>query len=128
MHAAFMPCIIRRLSAPTGIGRALASEFLEAGDSVCISSRSADRVRETLSALSELAASHGGTIKGTTADVAKPSDVAKLAQFAQSNLGSIDIWINNAGSNGYKCGPTHCCTRRDSGKHLILRRLRRIAA
>ena len=123
MPTAGMPCIIQRLSASTGIGLALAREFLEAGDSVCISSRSADRVRETLSALSEVAAGHGGTIKGTTADVAKPSDVAKLTQFAQSNLGSIDIWINNAGSNGYKCGSTHCCTRQYAGKHLTLCRL-----
>jgi len=88
-----------------GVGRALAQKFLEAGDSVCVSSRSADRVKETLSALSSVASSNGGTVRGIAADVAKPSDVAKLAQFAQTNLGPIDIWINNAGSNGYKYTP-----------------------
>ncbi len=67
-----------------------------AGDSVCICSRSGDRVKETVSALSALAASNGVTVKGTAADVAKPSDVSKLAQFVQTNFGTIDIWINNA--------------------------------
>jgi chlorophyll(ide) b reductase len=87
---------------PAGVGRALAQEFLGAGDNVCISSRSADRVQETVADLGAAAAAGGGSLRGTAADVSKPADVAKLAQFVTSSFGSVDIWINNAGSNGYK--------------------------
>lgn len=69
---------------------------------MCVSSRSPERVRETVSALSAAAGAGGGSIKGVAADVSKPADVAKLAQFATNAFGSVDLWINNAGSNGYK--------------------------
>lgn len=67
-----------------------------------MSSRSTERVRETVSSLSAVAAAGGGSIKGVAADVSKPADVTKLAQFATNAFGSVDLWINNAGSNGYK--------------------------
>lgn len=34
-------------------------------------------------------------VTGITCDVSKPEDVQKLANFAVSELGSIDIWVNN---------------------------------
>lgn len=38
-------------------------------------------------------------VVGIACDVCKPDDVRKLATFAVSEFGSIDIWINNAGTN-----------------------------
>uniref|UniRef100_A0A0D9UYJ1 chlorophyll(ide) b reductase n=1 Tax=Leersia perrieri TaxID=77586 RepID=A0A0D9UYJ1_9ORYZ len=38
-------------------------------------------------------------VVGTSCDVCKPEDVKELVNFAQAELGSIDIWINNAGTN-----------------------------
>ena len=86
------------------MGRALAQAFLEAGDNVCVSSRSDARVSQTVSALQAGAKQHGssGSVKGISADVAKPADVAQLAKFAAQSFGAIDLWINNAGSNGYR--------------------------
>ncbi|KAG6538785.1 hypothetical protein ZIOFF_003913 [Zingiber officinale] len=38
-------------------------------------------------------------VVGIACDVCKPEDVRKLANFALHELGSVDIWINNAGTN-----------------------------
>eukprot|EP00262_Sarcandra_glabra_P000241 TRINITY_DN1030_c0_g1_i4.p1 TRINITY_DN1030_c0_g1~~TRINITY_DN1030_c0_g1_i4.p1 ORF type:complete len:343 (-),score=28.66 TRINITY_DN1030_c0_g1_i4:333-1361(-) len=38
-------------------------------------------------------------VVGIACDVCKPEDVRKLADFAARELGSVDIWINNAGTN-----------------------------
>jgi NAD(P)-dependent dehydrogenase (short-subunit alcohol dehydrogenase family) len=37
--------------------------------------------------------------------VSKAEQVKALAAYAQQQLGSIDLWINNAGTNAYKYGP-----------------------
>jgi len=85
------------------VGRALAEEFLRQGDTVFISSRSAERVEE---AVSELGKQYGAErVKGRACNVGVPSDVRELANTAKSELGRVDMWINNAGSNAYKYGP-----------------------
>ncbi|KAK9791858.1 hypothetical protein WJX73_005574 [Symbiochloris irregularis] len=84
-----------------GVGKALATEFVKAGDNVIISSRSDDRVRSTVRELSQLPGSKG-QVKGCACNMAKAGDVAALTNFASNELGSIDIWINNAGSNAYQ--------------------------
>ncbi|KAK6925467.1 Short-chain dehydrogenase/reductase SDR [Dillenia turbinata] len=38
-------------------------------------------------------------VEGIACDVCQPNDVEKLANFAVNELGSNDIWINNAGTN-----------------------------
>ncbi|GMH18031.1 hypothetical protein Nepgr_019872 [Nepenthes gracilis] len=38
-------------------------------------------------------------VVGIACDVCDPDDVRNLAKFSASELGSIDIWINNAGMN-----------------------------
>ncbi|GLI65934.1 hypothetical protein VaNZ11_009608 [Volvox africanus] len=86
-----------------GIGRALAEEFLRAGDQVVICSRSEERVK---GAVAELAAAYGkDRVQGVAADVARPGQARVLADFAAEQLGSVDLWINNAGTNGYRYGP-----------------------
>ncbi|XP_026412791.1 chlorophyll(ide) b reductase NOL, chloroplastic-like isoform X1 [Papaver somniferum] len=86
-----------------GIGYALAKEFLKAGDNVLICSRSAERVE---SAVQNLREEFGDQrVWGTTCDVRKGEDVNALVAFGCSKLKSIDIWINNAGSNAYSFKP-----------------------
>ncbi|KAJ4822597.1 putative chlorophyll(ide) b reductase nyc1, chloroplastic [Turnera subulata] len=95
-----------------GLGKALAREFLLSGDHVVVASRSAESVDMTVKELEEslregLATSNGSAkanlsrakVVGIACDVCQPSDVKKLANFAVSEFGSVDIWINNAGTN-----------------------------
>ncbi|KAG7023584.1 putative chlorophyll(ide) b reductase NYC1, chloroplastic [Cucurbita argyrosperma subsp. argyrosperma] len=94
-----------------GLGKALAREFLLSGDRVVVASRSPESVQETLRELEEnlnglmlrngssnTSLSHAKVV-GTTCNVRDPEDVHNLAEFALNELGSIDIWINNAGTN-----------------------------
>lgn len=95
-----------------GLGKALAREFLLSGDRVVVASRSPESVQSTLEELNENlkeCISIGGTrriatlsrakVVGVACDVCKPDEVRKLANFAVTELGSVDIWINNAGTN-----------------------------
>ncbi|KAE8682833.1 putative chlorophyll(ide) b reductase NYC1 [Hibiscus syriacus] len=94
-----------------GLGKALAREFLLSGDRVVVTSRSPESVRVTVKELEENlreGMSAGGSfsknmgqakVVGIACDVCDPSDVEKLANFAVIELGSVDIWVNNAGTN-----------------------------
>ncbi|KAJ4959158.1 hypothetical protein NE237_026269 [Protea cynaroides] len=95
-----------------GLGKALAREFLLSGDRVVITSRSPGSVQTTVAELEEnlkeCMLTGGGASKanmkyakvvGIECDVCEPDDVRKLAEFSVRELGSIDIWINNAGTN-----------------------------
>ncbi|XP_039021632.1 chlorophyll(ide) b reductase NOL, chloroplastic-like isoform X1 [Hibiscus syriacus] len=85
-----------------GIGYALAKNFLVADDNVIICSRSAEGVESAFKSLRE---EYGERVWGTQCDVRVAEDVKNLVLFAQKNLGYIDIWINNAGSNAYSYKP-----------------------
>jgi len=83
-----------------GIGKALAREFLRAGDEVLVTARSPHSVRTTVA---ELRREMGPEIKvtGTDVDVGSPASVARLANAAPAALGGpVDVWINNAGYSG----------------------------
>lgn len=86
-----------------GVGRALAEDFLEAGDNVIICSRNEQQVQE---AVKELQQQYGKKrVVGKACNVAKADQVRALADYAQQHFDSIDLWINNAGTNAYKYGP-----------------------
>jgi len=82
-----------------GIGKAMAREFLLAGDKVVITSRSE---RTVASAVRELRAEvgAGATVYGVSCDVTSQSSVARLASISTSLLGDVDVWINNAANSG----------------------------
>ncbi|PON49867.1 Short-chain dehydrogenase/reductase [Trema orientale] len=95
-----------------GLGKALAREFLLSGDRVVIASRSPESVHATIRELEEnlkegVVTADGSSrtnlrhakVVGIECDVCNPEDVQKLGKFAVRELGSIDIWINNAGTN-----------------------------
>jgi chlorophyll(ide) b reductase len=80
-----------------GVGFAYAGEFMDRGYSVVICD-----VKDDCSAAAEALQSRhlAGTVFHTRCDVSNPDDCQKLGQFAQSKLGTIGYWINNAGING----------------------------
>eukprot|EP00877_Chromochloris_zofingiensis_P005359 jgi/Chrzof1/14824/Cz09g17200.t1_NOL[v5.2] len=86
-----------------GVGYALAEEFLKSGDRVVLCSRNGDQVE---AAVSTLAKQYGAKqVKGMACNVSRAEQVRALAEYARRELGSIDFWINNAGTNAYKYGP-----------------------
>lgn len=75
-----------------GIGRAIASTFSDAGANVFVCDVNA-------AALSDIRASYP-RIGVTTADVAAPEQVDRMFDLAVSQLGGLDVLINNAGISG----------------------------
>jgi len=82
----------------SGLGRAMAQEFLLAGDRVVICGRDRKRLESALCQLRD--AVSGGKVYGTVCDVSDRMQVRSFAAFAASRLGVIDRWINNAGTAG----------------------------
>jgi len=81
-----------------GVGYAYADEFVARGHWVVICD-----VKDPEPAVMAIRQKHEGglgRIYGTTTDVSSAESVAKLAEFAKENLGTVHYWINNAGING----------------------------
>lgn len=82
-----------------GLGKELARGFLQSGDNVCISSRDEESVRRCED---ELGGEYGkDRVLGLACDVSEAKDVQRLAHAAEDHFGSIDVFICNAGTNGY---------------------------
>ena len=79
-----------------GIGLGLAREFLRHGHAVVISSRRQHAVEQVVAEMS--AEWPGQAVVGCRCDVGVYADVQSLWDFAISKLGSVDIWVNNAGT------------------------------
>ncbi len=79
-----------------GIGRTIAEEFASNGWAVVVNARNADDV-DTVSA--EIAAG-GGTVLGIPTDVTDPDAVQAMVERAVSELGPVDVLVNNAGIPG----------------------------
>jgi NAD(P)-dependent dehydrogenase (short-subunit alcohol dehydrogenase family) len=78
--------------ATRGIGRAIAFELGRAGASLVISSRKADAVTATCSALE----ADGVTAIGFAANVGRLNEARALIAAAESRLGRLDVLVNNA--------------------------------
>lgn len=74
--------------ASKGFGKALARAFRDEQARVVITG---DNEAELKVAAEELGTAH------MVADVRRPEDAQKVADFARAELGSVDVWINNAG-------------------------------
>lgn len=83
-----------------GIGRGMAVEFLRRGHDVVVSSRGEAAVDETVAALQ--ADWPERRVVGRACDVADYGQVQQLWDAAVDGLGSVDIWVNNAGRDGVK--------------------------
>lgn len=77
-----------------GLGRAMVRRLAEAGACVLIADLNRERAEEVAG---EIAAAYGTNVITTELDVSSASSVCAAADFAVSELGGIDIWVNNAG-------------------------------
>ena len=77
-----------------GLGKAMARRLVEAGASVLIGDLKTDQAR---TAAAELAERYGGTVIATRLDVTDSASIDAAADLCASELGGIDIWVNNAG-------------------------------
>lgn len=75
-----------------GLGAALARRFVKAGSAVSICGRRADSMAATTQMLREA----DGACVGMVADVTSPEDVNHWISRTRTELGPIDVFINNA--------------------------------
>ena len=75
-----------------GFGYAIAKAMLEAGATVVISGRSERALRGAARTLGEL-----GQVMAVRCDVREERQVYALARRVVRELGTIDVWVNNAG-------------------------------
>ena len=75
-----------------GVGRAAAREFAARGDRVAVLARDEDRLLATEKELSELA----GCALAVPTDIGSWHAVDEAATRVESELGPIDVWVNNA--------------------------------
>ncbi|WP_298146578.1 SDR family oxidoreductase [Flavobacterium sp.] len=78
-----------------GIGKASVELFLELGATVLFTARNENDVRD----LEENLLNKYNSVKGLVADVTNSVDIEKVKQYIQSNWGSLDVLVNNAGTN-----------------------------
>lgn len=83
-----------------GIGLAIAKSLCEEGASVLICGREQGTVTQAVDAVKGATAI--GKIVGVAADVSRSSDVARLFETADAQLGGLDILVNNAGYGVFK--------------------------
>lgn len=90
-----------------GIGAALARTFVDHGDSVVLNGRSKDSVDVAIAKLRDARVNAAQVVTGVAGDVTNYEDMEALARCALSELGGIDIWINNAGITQENKAPLH---------------------
>jgi NAD(P)-dependent dehydrogenase (short-subunit alcohol dehydrogenase family) len=79
--------------ASSGLGVAFAQALAEAGADVALGARRVERLEDT----KKLVEAAGRRAIAVATDVAKPEDCQALVDAAMSELGRVDILINNAG-------------------------------
>ena len=79
--------------AASGIGRATAFVFADEGARLVISDRNAEELEKVRTAIAEA----GGDVVALTADLADRDAVTGLVETAVSELGGLDVLVNNAG-------------------------------
>jgi len=82
--------------ASSGIGRGIALAFAQEGAEVVVNYNQSQEKAEQL--VQEITAS-GGSVKAIQADISNNQDIERLINEAQTQLGKIDIWVNNAGAD-----------------------------
>jgi 3-oxoacyl-[acyl-carrier protein] reductase len=77
-----------------GIGRGIAEALIGAQANVCISARKEGEIEEATESLNKLG---GGSAIGVACDVRIHSEVKSMFKRAASQLGGLDVLVNNAG-------------------------------
>ncbi len=81
-----------------GLGAALAAQLAAAGRTVMLAARNADE----LALRAQEIAARGGRAAICAVDLRRPEEAARLAAFAQVQLGGVDVLINNAAIGPYR--------------------------
>lgn len=92
MRRSLERCVVVITGATSGIGRATALQFAEAGARVVLAARN----EAALAELEDYIIATGGEAIAVRTDVARWTDVQRLATTASERFGTIDVWINNA--------------------------------
>ena len=79
--------------ASSGLGVAFAEGLAETGADIAICARRADRLEETKRRVEAL----GRRCVAVEADVSEPADCERVVERAKSELGRVDVLVNNAG-------------------------------
>jgi NAD(P)-dependent dehydrogenase (short-subunit alcohol dehydrogenase family) len=79
-----------------GIGRAIALDFAAAGADVALAARSADQIEE----VAGLIEAQGRRALPVVTDLRRPEQVTRLAETVASELGDVDVLVNNSGIAG----------------------------
>ena len=80
----------------TGLGKSMAKTFLQLGASVMITSRKEEVLQKTCAELQEIT---GGTVVYAVCDVRKMDEVEQALEKAESLIGPVNVWLNNAAGN-----------------------------
>ena len=82
------------MASSSGLGKAIAGEFLKEGARVVMASRSEEKL---VLAAREISRDMDITPLYKTCDITNPEDIRKLVDFAVGELGPVSILVNNAG-------------------------------
>ncbi len=83
--------IVAVTGASSGIGKAIAKAFYQAGACLALCSRSAARVEDAVREFAD------PRIRIFTADTSRVADIRAFRDGAAEAFGHIDVWVNNAG-------------------------------
>jgi 3-oxoacyl-[acyl-carrier protein] reductase len=83
-----------------GLGRAIATAYVEAGASVLLVARGDDLLAQVESELAQKKRVPGQVVARHAADVSRPEDCAAVVQRARAALPGLTILVNNAGIYG----------------------------
>jgi NAD(P)-dependent dehydrogenase (short-subunit alcohol dehydrogenase family) len=83
-----------------GLGKAIATSFVQAGASVLLVARGEQLLREVQHELAALAAQPGQRVEAVRGDISDPASCAAIVGQAQQLLTDITILVNNAGVYG----------------------------
>ena len=98
MHLGDRSAIIT--GASQGLGKAIATSFVQAGASVLLMARSEELLHQVQQELTPLAMRPGQQILIMRGDVAEPENCHAVVRYAQEALQNLTILVNNAGVYG----------------------------
>src|SRR5215475_13563805 len=83
--------------ASTGLGLAMAKEFAASGASMALLARKADALASAKAEVAKAAGKSNAKVEAYSCDVSKAQPIADTWQKVVSDLGKVDIVVNNAG-------------------------------
>jgi 3-oxoacyl-[acyl-carrier protein] reductase len=82
------------LASGSGLGKAVAGEFLKEGASVVISGRGEEKLAAAAADLEKIS---GRRPRYLPCDITRAEDLKRLVAFASEKTGAVDVLVNNAG-------------------------------